>query len=113
MPELPPVAERRPARRKRVLLSGIVASQDGKRTLDCTIRDLTAGGARVALNSFCAVESDFYLLNIRDRTAHYVSAAWRSQTEIGVVFKETIPLSGTLEPHHVFLKQLWLARATR
>jgi hypothetical protein len=112
MAELAP-AERRPARRKKVLLSGTIASADGSKTFDCAIKDLTAEGGRVALRSHSLVENNSYLLNIRDRTAHQFKVAWRSQTEAGLVFTQTIPLGSALEPGHLFLKQLWLAKATR
>lgn len=113
MTEVPKVLERRPKRRKRVLLGGMIASSDGARRFDCTIRDLTEDGARIEVHSSCLLEGQFYFLNIRDRTAHLVRVAWRSHKEIGLIFIERIALAGALSPHHLFLKELWLARATR
>ena len=44
---VPPPIERRPKRRNRVLLGGIISFADGAHSFNCSIRDITDTGARV------------------------------------------------------------------
>jgi len=107
----PPVAERRPKGRKRVLLTGIVAYGNGAHSFHCTFRNLSETGARLAVGSNAQFPSDFYLINIRDRVAYEAKLVWNRGTEIGVTFKNTLPLGGITDPALAFLKQLWLTKA--
>jgi PilZ domain len=107
----PPIAERRPKPRKRVLLTGIIAYGGGAHSFHCTIRNLSESGARLGVGSNAQFPSDFYLINIRDRVAYDAKLVWNRGTEIGVTFKSTIPLGGITDPAFAFLKQLWLTKA--
>lgn len=107
----PPIAERRPKARKRVLLTGIIAYANGAHSFHCTIRNLSETGARLAVGGNAHFPSDFYLINIRDRVAYEVKLVWNRGAEIGVTFKSTIPLGGITDPTLAFLKQLWLTKA--
>src|SRR5690348_3618271 len=81
--DLPPIAERRPKTRKRVLLSGIIAYSDGAHSFHCTIRNLSESGARLAVTNNALFPSDFYLINIRDRVAYDAKLVWNRSSEIG------------------------------
>ena len=108
----PPIAERRqPKLRKRVLLTGIVAYASGAHSFHCTFRNLSETGARLTVGHNTQFPSDFYLINIRDRVAYDVKVIWNSGTEIGVTFKNTLPLASITDPALAFLKQLWLTKA--
>ena len=48
--DLPPLAERRPVPRRRVLLGGVATYEDGAYTLNCQIRDLNEKGARIVVS---------------------------------------------------------------
>jgi hypothetical protein len=109
--DIPPPAERRPKARKRVLLTGIVAYDDGAHSFHCTIRNLSETGARLAMGNNTLFPSDFYLINVRDRVAYEATMVWNRGTEIGVTFKAALPLSGITDPRLAFLKQLWLTKA--
>ncbi|HJT42809.1 MAG TPA: PilZ domain-containing protein [Rhizomicrobium sp.] len=111
--DVPPPAERRPARRKRVLLTGIVAYSDGARSFDCTIRNVSQTGARIVMGKNQQFPTDFYLINIRDRVAYDAKVIWNDGSEVGVTFKKTYPLSELTEPKLSFLKRLWLSKAAR
>ena len=107
----PPIAERRPKTRKRVLLTGIIAYDDGAHSFHCTIRNLSESGARLAVTNNALFPSDFYLINIRDRVAYDAKLVWNKRGEIGVTFKATTPLASIADPALAFLKRLWLSKA--
>jgi hypothetical protein len=109
--DLPPMAERRPKMRKRVLLTGIIAYDEGAHSFHCTIRNLSESGARLAVTDNALFPSDFYLINVRDRVAYDAKLVWNKRSEIGVTFKATIPLASITDPALAFLKRLWLAKA--
>ncbi len=107
----PPEAERRPAPRSRVLLSGIIAYGDGSYSFDCTIRNISKTGARVATGRQTHVPSEFFLINIRERVAYDCKVVWNKGGEVGVAFKATVNLSAVTDPALAYLKKLWLAKA--
>jgi hypothetical protein len=110
---LPPPAERRPKSRKRVLLTGIVTYAEGAFSFDCTLRNLSETGARIAIGKNMQFPSDFYLINVRDRVAYDAKLVWNNSAEVGVTFKSTMPLAGISDPKLSFLKRLWMAKAAR
>jgi hypothetical protein len=110
---LPPLAERRPKPRKRVLLTGIVAYGEGAFSFDCTIRNLSETGARIALGTSMQLPVEFYLINVRDRIAYDARAAWNKGGEVGVIFEKALPLADIADPKLAFLKRLWMAKAAR
>lgn len=109
----PPTPERRPQRRRRVLLGGLIAFLEGAQHFDCTIRDVTNAGARISLPRNQPIPSTVYLINMRDRTAHEAGVAWNSGKEAGLSFLKSYPLNEITDPKLSFLKQLWHARAMR
>jgi hypothetical protein len=106
-------SDRRPANRKQVLLTGIVAYDAGQRSFDCTIRDLSQSGARIAAAKGAQFPPEFYLINIRDRVAYEAKVARSDGLEAGVVFKKVLPLSGLSDPNLGYLKRMWMSKATR
>lgn len=108
----PPPAERRPKRRNRVLLGGIISFADGAHSFNCSIRDITDTGARIAIGDQ-NVPFSFYLINIRDRLVHDAQVIWNSGVEIGVAFNKTIPIDEIVDPAQSYLRNLWLSQAVR
>lgn len=105
--------ERRPKARKQVLLTGIIASDGGEQSLDCTIRDLSETGARIVPAKGVQLPERFYLINVRDRVAYDAKLVRSNGTDAGVVFQRTLALSGLSDPALGFLKRMWLSKATR
>jgi len=101
-------ADRRPERRVSTLLSGVVSTLDGSAEYDCTIRDLSDSGARIAVSKRAILPDEFYLMHVKDRIAYRVKAAWRSEENIGVQFVSAIPLAGQAP---LFLRKAWLRKA--
>jgi hypothetical protein len=109
----PPPTERRPKRRKRVLLTGTITYGDGAYSFDCTIRDLSETGAQLFVGINARFPIDFFLINIRDRTAYDASIVWNDGSRIGVTLKKIYPLPDIRDPSLNYLKRLWISKATR
>ena len=107
----PPPAERRPKARQRVLLSGIVTHSDGAYSFDCSFRNLSETGARLAVPKNAQFPSEFFLINMRDRVAYDCKVVWNKGGEVGVTFKATVSLSAVTDPALAYLKKLWLSKA--
>jgi hypothetical protein len=105
--------ERRPTRRKKVLAPGTIVSLDGARTADCTIKDISADGARIDLRDASFSTGWFYFIHLAGRTAYRATVAWRSGNDAGLKFSDTYQLSAQLQPDLRFIKQLWLEKAAR
>jgi hypothetical protein len=104
--------ERRPNRRQRVLLSGLVAYAHGAHCFHCTIRNLNAVGARVSLPKRHAVPSKFYLINLHGQMAYDCKLVWNNGVEAGVAFTQALPLDKLTDPKLHFLRRLGSAYAT-
>ncbi|HEV7874102.1 MAG TPA: PilZ domain-containing protein [Enterovirga sp.] len=117
--------ERRKTVRQRSYLGGRIAFNNRSSTMDCTVRNMSAGGARVAFSDTVVLPQDVDLairqkgLNARARVV------WRSATEMGVSFLavsreaagEVIPLDlarrmRDLEAEKAALKQRVAALST-
>ena len=117
--------ERRKTVRQRSYLGGRIAFNNRSSTMDCTVRNMSAGGARVAFSDTVVLPQDLDLairqkgLNARARVV------WRSATEMGVSFLavsreaagEVIPLDlarrlRDLEAEKAALKQRVAALST-
>jgi hypothetical protein len=83
----PPLAERRPERRKRSLLGGLVVYSEGRHSFVCTIRNMTAKGARIAFANGQSPPSSFVLVNLRDHLVHKAHIIWASATEAGLALE--------------------------
>src|ERR1700748_1175741 len=102
--DLPPLAERRPGPRQRVLLGGIFAGDGGRFVLSCKIRDITASGARISIARHQRLPGSFFLINVRERVAHRAFLRWRRNDEMGLLFGGTVELAGAVDPAVTFLK---------
>ena len=90
--EIPPLANRRPAPRKRAFLGCTVVYGEGAYSFGCVIRDVAPGGARIGFEAGHSMPSSFWLINGRDRTAHKAKVAWATAKEAGVEFEASYPL---------------------
>jgi hypothetical protein len=100
----PPLAERRPDRRTRSLLGGVVVYAEGQRSFHCTIRNITAKGARIAFADGHAPPSSFHLVNLRDQMVHQAHIVWASATEAGVALERGVAM-GALPQTLGYLKR--------
>ena len=107
--DLPPLADRRPNPRKRVLFGGVVVHDQGSYSFNCKIRDLTAEGARIAIPAGQALPSEIYLINLRNQTCHKSKVIWLRGAEAGLTFLSSFDLQTTTDPALGYLKRIWLA----
>ena len=101
--------ERRPKRRKRVLLGALIVSTDGSRYFNCSIRDVNDAGGRILLKGQ-NIPSRFYLIELRDRIAHEAKVVWENGEEFGVSFETTFRLADVTDPAKDFLSKAWFAQ---
>ncbi len=86
---------------------------DGARSFNCTIRNLTDGGARITLPAGQTVPSNIYLINLRERTAHEALMVWNNGAEAGLAFVESFQLADLNDPKLDYLTKLWHGSASR
>ena len=79
-------AEDRIERRQRTMLGGELIFDDGRGSLDCRIRNISKGGARLDLFSTVDVPDRFVLAINNGGGRWPVTVAWRSATSMGVAF---------------------------
>ena len=72
--------------RRRVLKAGVVAYNDRHVTLPCTVRDLSATGARVRVEGSVSAPDTFELIIDIDGFEANCQVVWRKGNEIGVRF---------------------------
>jgi hypothetical protein len=102
--EVPPIANRRPAPRKRAYLGCTIVYGEGAYSFACVIRDVAPGGARISFDAGHSMPSSFWLVNGRDHTAHKARIAWARAKEAGVEFENSLPLH-QLPPELGYLKR--------
>lgn len=108
-----PDQDSRRSGRKRTLLGGKITYADGAHTLDCTIRDVSRTGARIALAKGLGIPSAVYLIDLRNGVAYEANVEWCRPPEFGLAFLKTHPLATLCDPHLYYLKRLWIACAGR
>ena len=106
-------SNKRSARRRRVLLSGKIAYSDGAFSYDCTIRDLSASGARLGIPGATVLPKEFFLLNLREGTAYACEVIWRNAAHTGVRFHDVFALSNATDPGLRFLRRLYVEACLR
>ncbi|MDE1940035.1 MAG: PilZ domain-containing protein [Alphaproteobacteria bacterium] len=111
-PTLSPEDARREAR-KHVLLGGKVVYRGGAASLDCTILDLSASGARIRIGRGQAIPSRFHLIDIRNRTAYDAAVVWLNPPLAGLRFDVGYPLGSSLPTALGYLRTLWIECALR
>lgn len=109
----PQGADRRRSPRKRALLTGRVAYGEGAFTLNCTIRDISSTGARIALPKGQTVPNELYLVDVRNGCAYEAEVAWRGTFEVGLIFVARKILVDLADPRLRFLREIWIEAAVR
>ena len=74
------------AARRRVLKAGIAASNDRRLTVACTVRDVSATGARLRVDCSLNIPDTFELIIAVDGLEADCQVVWRKANEVGVRF---------------------------
>jgi len=86
MPDQGGDGEQRIARRQRVLKQGKILLPNGMTVIDCTVRDMSATGARLIVGDSGAIPNVFRLVLTADRSMREVKVVWRRPEQLGVHF---------------------------
>lgn len=78
--------ERRAHPRHRVLKGAKAVFNQNQSVIDCTVRDLSLGGAKLACADAASLPDIFQLIITSDRELRDVRVAWRKSRELGVAF---------------------------
>jgi hypothetical protein len=78
------MAEKRKAARSRTLLGGVIAFNNRASTMDCQVRNLSTGGAKVTFSN--TVPDQFDLQIARKERSFRARMIWRAPNEAGVAF---------------------------
>jgi hypothetical protein len=78
--------ENRQNQRKRTFIGAKILLNGGASVLDCLVKDLSDGGARLALDGAPSVPREFDLL-FSDGRSFRCTVQWRMITGLGVRFK--------------------------
>lgn len=103
----------RGAERRRALLSGMIVSRDGTQSFCCSVRDISATGARIMLPRDTIVPARFFLISSRQPSAWDSRIVWRNATQTGLAFAGEHRLSPDMGDGLRFLWHLYLALGPR
>ena len=108
-----PAVERRREPRRRVLFQGRLASGDANYTANCSIRDLTAGGARVSRFEPDSLSRKPVLIVVREGVAYWTRAVWADATNVGLAFERRADLDVNPPAEARPFRRLWLDQKLR
>lgn len=80
------MVEKRKVARSRTLLGGVIAFNNRASTMDCQVRNLSAGGAKVTFSNTAVVPDRFDLKIARKERSFRARMIWRAPDEAGVAF---------------------------
>jgi hypothetical protein len=110
-PRPPRRGDGRRRERKRTLLGGKVVSHDGALCIDCTIRDISDEGARIAIPRDKIIPTHVFFVHSRSTDAYEAEVAWIKPPEYGLKFVRRHDLEVGVPQGLEFLKdQLRLLR---
>ncbi len=78
--------ERRRNLRRRVLKEGKIVFADALCLMDCTIRDMSDGGAKLMVSNTLAIPPSFQLYEKSSGKLYPATIAWRQCNAIGITF---------------------------
>jgi hypothetical protein len=81
------MSERRAYPRHRTLKAGKIVFNHHFSVVDCTVRNLSAGGACLRVSSTLGIPDDFDLLIEPEKAARACRVAWKDETQMGVTFR--------------------------
>jgi hypothetical protein len=110
--QIPPFAYRARPPRHRTLLGGKLVFGDSDMpptlTLDCTIRNISEGGAKVTLDDRQPLAPDLYLISITRRVAYRARVMWMKFPARGLQFLQTYFLEKAIPEELGFLRTLYV-----
>src|SRR6267378_3232380 len=102
------IQDRRKLARKRVALRGEILYDEGRYTLSCLIRSISAKGARITVEKGLSMPTHVYLIDIPNGVAYGAEVTWMRSPLFGLNFLRTYKLAELTEPDLQYLKRFWL-----
>jgi hypothetical protein len=99
--------------RTRTCLNGKLVHRDGIFTHDCTVRDISDGGAKIILSVRELLPPELFLIVVKRRIAYRATIVWLQFPARGLKFSETYQLEATLPKELKFLHQIWVDLCAR
>ncbi len=93
--------------RPRTLLSGKVVFGLHDLTGDCTIRNLSSGGAKIQVSLATALPREFWLIVIKQGVVYRASIAWRRGETLGLRFQAAHDLATNHDPELANVRHVW------
>jgi hypothetical protein len=81
-------ADRRTERRNRTLKGARIVFNGGHSVFDCTVRNLSPGGALIEVPSMLGIPTQFELILDQGATRRLCSVRWRTERMMGVRFDD-------------------------
>ena len=103
--------EHRKSPRKQVLLTSKIVYGDGAFVFDCTIRDISATGARITLAQGRTIPDEIYLLDMSNRMAYQAKVVSERASGFGLKFLKAMKLSDINTAELRYLKRIWMEHA--
>jgi hypothetical protein len=95
------------------LLSGKLVFGVHGLTADCTIRNLSPGGAKLQTTLAASLPREFWLIQIKKGCACRASVAWRRGDEVGVRFEAEHDLTRETDPDLAIVRRVWRELSAR
>jgi hypothetical protein len=102
--------DQRRSPRKRVLLGALVVHADFNITFRCSIRDVSAEGAKLKAPVGMLIPSEFLLIDICSGKAFEAYTAWRRYPYVGVAIRNPMDLQEPTSRIARRLRTLWLGQ---
>lgn len=83
-------AEKRTARRQRMLKDGKIITKNDRSVIDCIIRDISDTGAKIRCGDQVAVPKEFQLFLPQSKFFREARTVWRRGNEIGIIFTSSL-----------------------
>jgi hypothetical protein len=78
--------DQRAHRRMRTLIKGNIFADRRLTNVDCTIRDLSEGGARIEFSDACNLPQEFELTIPSKNASYWARTTWRDGMRFGIAF---------------------------
>ena len=109
--------DRRDVTRQRTHLAALAVSPDAQgevhKTVICTVRDLSGGGAKVTIEDTDLIPKQLWLLISGHESVYECDVVWEQRQEFGLKFRASCPFSDLNAAGRQFLRSLSIAKPSR
>ena len=112
-PDLSSWEERRKYQRKPTFLRAVIADARGENVRDCSVLDISDGGAQVDAPATYPVGTEVCLLDVGNQFAYFAKVAWSKEDRCGLSFTVKHGIGMGLPSHLSFLWRLLLEAKLR